>query len=954
MFMNKHRIKSYPVILYIVETEDGESDKVQIPFFEKDVDIFLNRYPFLKDIVIPNSNPTQQPKKAKPFSAHYFPSMTYEMCQDLADFVHESKNGILRSKSNIIQQIKKSKKIKTFLTPDPLVHEAMDTSVLPQIDIDHPDMVNHPFVVNLHKRNSPRYKSVRKGFYRYFIKVKDMPPQHLNRLTHSLNGESALELLCGQISYRDTSQPIENEDADIPEISYEELIETFPDMVSSPSSTSSRIPTLQPNHTCSTFSPTPFPVEREIAEQILEVIATDSTFNQQNNWNNVAYPLLLHFTQDVAFELFRDFSMTLDANCGGNKFMNDNWNVGGKDYNHFHSLSPKGSKTFKSLVFYAMNIDEERTRKIFPSVSYQEAFTNFSKEEFESKHDKMMRRGKNMIFDFCHSTVADLFCESPYSPNHKYDEIEHQWYSVLSNNIWYVHPKPNDMLWEIRRISKYYMRSASEDLGDQINNILDKINEYREEIVLILMTNEKDNNDKVKQLKNEIKDLNTKWKSISKKLDQTFANERQLGSHTFLTAVSNLLKSKLKENGFGNMLDSNPFLFAFEDGLVDLKAPSLDIAFRPITPEDKISKTCKYNYPTVHPNIRSQVIHCIDTMFLSDEMREYVWNVLALCCEGYANDKSFYVLTGEGDNGKSCIQNLMLGGFGKHFFTMKPATLCQKDSTTNDHSELPRTRGCRVVVAGEPSSNVSYNSSFVKTATGGDRLKSRIIYNEEVEWTSMFKLFAICNSISAFSQMDSASLARLRLICFKKQFKKDVSEEDMKNNPYLGLQVPEIFDACQTIEWQSQFMLILLERYFTSVRNKRLIVPKEVLANTLEYQNDHDSVGAFMSMNYRKMTTGEIENYCSPKNRKKDNRVKPILSNVILNHYLNSKKQSDEKYTPITFGKKLKLLGYVQKDIVINDKGHKKGAYCVVSIQDEELDDPYESSGHGLGELGSK
>lgn len=699
-----------------------------------------------------------------------------------------------------------------------------------------------------------------------------------------------------------TNQLVVNAELPLQPFDTDKLLQTYP--------ASSTVKT--PSHVTKVVarSPEGEVVDVEKMEKLLEIVATDGSMNEQKKWTEVAYILLHHFSEEKAFELFRDFSMTVDSHTSDGKFKMENWEVGGDDYNFFHRLVPNGSKTYRSLIYCAIKIDPEKVQQIFPSHSpISELYASYEEQGRGEEYLKMKMLYEKMVNTFCHSTVAYMFAASSQSKNYKYDAIEDTWYITHQNNTWFREKKVCNLNMDIGRCIKPFL---DEDLALCSRDV---------------------------QTGGENESVVSSSTSVPPRVKKLKSYIAQLGNNSFRRSVANDTASLLKHNDFGKCLDTNPHVLAFKNGLIDLKAESLETAFRPITPEDMISKTTRYDYdPNVPSNIVAEVVKFVDTLFIESdgELKEYVWDVLCMCVEGFSNDKSFYMCTGEGDNGKSCLQSLLANTFGSYYYPLRPSTLCQKDSTANETSEMPSTKGCKLMVASETSSQVTFNAILIKNVTGGDRLVYRQMYRETESWVNNAKLFVFCNSLSNCSQMDNAMIKRIRVIPFKKTFKHTLNETQ-ENSPMYGLADPNVPFNCMSQKWCQAFVHILLTRYFSGVRNKRLVVPQQTIDENRLYVEDNEPVSAFMDLHYRKMTMAEIDIYADKNVRRSDKQHLGVELNTLLNFF--STTRPGERLTKMVFAKRLRSLGYEQR------KNHtKQTVFLIVQHSEDQEDTPYLNS----------
>lgn len=385
------QIKTHPVILSVVQDlATKELDKQQIPFFKNDFEEFFTKYPTLQQVKKPDG------KIAHPFSIHHFPHLTLEMCRELRAYVEQHRERILSTKSSIMKEMKG---MYEFLTPDILSTESMDTTEIQQFDIDHEEALEYPFIKKIMLKNPPYYNSLRYGFPKIPVKVRNMPPHHQNRLTHkNANGDCALELLCGQNSYRDTSTPIFNMQNEIPEIDYEELIAEFPQMRCR--NLDETMAKGEPTQSQTPKTPIVLPPSNEIVPYILDHLDTTRA-NDYKKWFAVLCSIYNCFEdKEEACKVAQTWSKK------SSKYSDAKWTGYGKDRQMFLRLYDSRNG-FHTLRYYLKQDNIEIYKEIFRT-----------KASTIEANPYISRLEKNMIFKFSEKTVADLFAHLPISKNY--------------------------------------------------------------------------------------------------------------------------------------------------------------------------------------------------------------------------------------------------------------------------------------------------------------------------------------------------------------------------------------------------------------------------------------------------------------------------------------------------------------------------------------------------------
>ena len=117
-----------------------------------------------------------------------------------------------------------------------------------------------------------------------------------------------------------------------------------------------------------------------------------------------------------------------------------------------------------------------------------------------------------------------------------------------------------------------------------------------------------------------------------------------------LKATSRLLRELYFSSSFSDLLDKNIKLFAFTNGVIDLRTNE----FRLIRPDDYISVTCGYDYsPKSDPETREEIMNWFSSLFETNEERDYLLQKLAYCLDGDQSRQEFDFLLGKGANGKT-------------------------------------------------------------------------------------------------------------------------------------------------------------------------------------------------------------------------------------------------------------------------------------------------------------
>lgn len=330
------------------------------------------------------------------------------------------------------------------------------------------------------------------------------------------------------------------------------------------------------------------------------------------------------------------------------------------------------------------------------------------------------------------------------------------------------------------------------------------------------------------------------------KIQKLIAN---LKSCPFKNNVMNEATNVFYNRKFKSLLDINPYLIGFQNGVYDLK---LNI-FRAGRPEDYLSKKMPINYVEFEEtdNRVFAVYDFLEKVFPDSSLRQYFLDHVSDVFVGGNHQKVIYFWTGDGDNGKSVTQTIiekMLGEYAIKFST----TLItgKKPATGTANPELARAGGgVRWAVLEEPDKGEEINIGYMKSLTGNDTFWSRDLFEKgksTKEICPLFKLIFICNTLPRFrGSTDNATWNRIRVIPFESTFVRagkscPVTYEEQLREKKFPMDTDftsKIPDLLEPFAW-----VLLKHRQQIKVR----IEPEKVRTATALYQKRNDSYRQFI------------------------------------------------------------------------------------------------------------
>lgn len=325
-------------------------------------------------------------------------------------------------------------------------------------------------------------------------------------------------------------------------------------------------------------------------------------------------------------------------------------------------------------------------------------------------------------------------------------------------------------------------------------------------------------------------DEKVRYQELSKKLN-IIAGKLKMVS--FKENIMRECAELFYDGHFESRLDQDNNLLGFENGVYDLDMG----IFRKGEPEDYVSLCVGCDFIKYDPNheYTKAVQNYMAQVFTKPDVREYMFKLLASFLHGSVKEQKFYIWTGVGSNSKSLLVEFFMDTIGEYACIFPITLLTMKRAASNAaSSELARAKGKRFAIMSEPSNNESLNVGFMKELTGGDKIITRQLFREPIEYKPQFKIALACNDKPRIPSDDGGTWRRIRVVEYSSKFvEHPTNENEFPLDPDL---------KASMMKWKSYFMSILLE-YFKLYKNYGLHEPEDVLECTKEYKrvNDHMS-----------------------------------------------------------------------------------------------------------------
>jgi P4 family phage/plasmid primase-like protien len=342
--------------------------------------------------------------------------------------------------------------------------------------------------------------------------------------------------------------------------------------------------------------------------------------------------------------------------------------------------------------------------------------------------------------------------------------------------------------------------------------------------------------------------------SCKKKIENINKMIVQLKTVTFYNGVMNACNVKFRNKHFLKNLANNPYLVGFQNGVYDLR----ENIFRKGEPGDYVYYQMPFHYKEFNNSDRevAEIHTFMEKMFPDKSLREYFMDISSEIFVGGNHNKKAFFWIGEGNNGKTIMQQLFQYMLGPYAITLGSELLTGKKGKSSDATpDLVRFKyGVRWLVMNEPSPDEVLNIGLLKQLSGNDTLYTRGLYKEGEDIQPMFKMAVISNKPPIIPYNDQATWNRIRVIPFESTFSTDapdsyeeqLAQKCFKMDKTLGDRLQNMVQA---------FAWVLLEHRKKGVK---MIEPEKVILATDNYRKNNDIYKQFVEEQIDKDRNGSI------------------------------------------------------------------------------------------------
>jgi putative DNA primase/helicase len=203
---------------------------------------------------------------------------------------------------------------------------------------------------------------------------------------------------------------------------------------------------------------------------------------------------------------------------------------------------------------------------------------------------------------------------------------------------------------------------------------------------------------------------------------------------------------------------------------------------------------------------------------------------VGFCLSGSVKEHVFFLILGPAATGKSTFGETLMALMGDYGQGVDPGTLAAvKYEGGKARPDLARLHGARVALANESRAGFRIDEGFIKSVTGDDTITARHLYSAEFDFLPTHKIWLRTNFEPQLDGSDSGIRRRMKVVPFDNVVaKKDPALRDTLRNELSGI-----------LNWALEGWKDYQHNGWTD--------PEEVKTATLEYLDDHDTLGAFIA-----------------------------------------------------------------------------------------------------------
>lgn len=299
-------------------------------------------------------------------------------------------------------------------------------------------------------------------------------------------------------------------------------------------------------------------------------------------------------------------------------------------------------------------------------------------------------------------------------------------------------------------------------------------------------------------------------------------------------AALEMAESTLPIADAGEGWDARPDLLAVANGVLDLNTCQLRDGRR----DDRLTRAIPHTYdPTAECPRWRQFLN--EIFGGNEDLVEHVHRAVGYALTGEQTEQCFWLLHGDGENGKSTFLETLQFLFGPALgWSTGFSTFAARPAKSGHTEDLANLEYRRFVTASETTEGTRLNESRVKAITGGDTMNASAKYGHERQWQPQLSLWLAVNHLPTVTDDSYAFWRRVRFLPFRQTFKPERDREPGDR--------PEDPDLKAKLKAEVQGILAWAVDGCRRWREDGLTKPKTVIEAVEKYRRESDPIATFL------------------------------------------------------------------------------------------------------------
>ena len=221
------------------------------------------------------------------------------------------------------------------------------------------------------------------------------------------------------------------------------------------------------------------------------------------------------------------------------------------------------------------------------------------------------------------------------------------------------------------------------------------------------------------------------------------------------------------------------------------------------------------------------------------EVIEFLQKMLGYTMTGETDLRCFFIMWGNGANGKSVVCDLMKSILKKMFTSLDKKVMIKKNDNASHTAHLIPLLSARLGVLSETKKDDELEENTIKALTGNDPISMRKLYGEQFDYTPKAKYLLLTNNKPIINSNDQALHMRVVFIPFGYRF----VDNPTKLNELL--RDTQFVDDLKTKYLNEIFTWLCIgaNNYY---KNRKLMLPNKIKDATNQYINEQDKIQCFI------------------------------------------------------------------------------------------------------------